>query len=96
MSDPCARCRGRHSAERGDDLALEQLDARSGRMRVSGAEIFAVGTPDVDALSTSLITALQRHGLAAPKIAIRIVEEIPRHHASGKLQRFIALRAPAS
>jgi phenylacetate-CoA ligase len=54
-----------------------------------------VGTPDVDALSTSLVTALQRHGLAEPKIAIRVVEEIPRHHASGKLQRFIALRAPA-
>jgi phenylacetate-coenzyme A ligase PaaK-like adenylate-forming protein len=65
------------------------------KQTVSGAEIFAVGTPDVDALSTSLITALQRHGLAEPKIAIRIVEEIPRHHASGKLQRFIALRAPA-
>lgn len=64
------------------------------RQTVSGADIFAVGTPDVDALSTSLITALQRHGLAEPKIAIRIVEEIPRHHASGKLQRFIALRAP--
>ena len=29
---------------------------------VSGAEIFVVGMPDVDALSTSLVTALQRHG----------------------------------
>jgi phenylacetate-CoA ligase len=38
---------------------------------------------------------LQRHGFAEPQIAIRVVEEIPRHHASGKLQRFIALRAPA-
>ena len=65
------------------------------KQTVSGAEIFAVGTPDVDALSTSLVTALRRHGLAEPKIAIRIVEEIPRHHASGKLQRFIARRAPA-
>ena len=65
------------------------------KQTVAGAEIFAVGTPDVGALSTSLVTALRRHGLAEPKIAIRIVEEIPRHHASGKLQRFIARRAPA-
>ncbi len=65
------------------------------KQTVTGAEIFAVGTPDVGALSTSLVTALRRHGLAEPKIAIRIVEEIPRHHASGKLQRFIARRAPA-
>ena len=58
---------------------------------LSGADIFVVGMPDVNALSTSLVTALQRHGFAEPQIAIRVVEEIPRHHASGKLQRFIAL-----
>ena len=64
------------------------------KQTVCGAEVFAVGSPDVDALSRSLSTALQRHGLAEPEIAVRVVDEIPRHHASGKLQRFIALRPP--
>ena len=58
----------------------------------SGAEIFVVGGPDVDALSRSVIAALRRHGMLDATIVIRNVERIPRHQASGKLQRFLPLR----
>jgi phenylacetate-coenzyme A ligase PaaK-like adenylate-forming protein len=61
----------------------------------SGAEILAVGAPDVDVTTTSLIATLGAHGLQDPAIHIRVVDRIPRHHASGKLRRFIALRPPA-
>jgi phenylacetate-CoA ligase len=61
---------------------------------VAGAEILAVGTPDVDTLTSSMIAALRRHGLSDPEIRIRVVDRIPRHNASGKLRRFIALPRP--
>jgi phenylacetate-CoA ligase len=64
------------------------------KQTVAGAEILAVGTPDTDTLTSSVIAALRLHGLSDPKIRIRVVDRIPRHHASGKLQRFIALRPP--
>ncbi len=57
----------------------------------TGAEIFAVGRPNVDALKVSVVGALRRCGLSAPTVAIRAVDRIPRHQASGKLKRFIAL-----
>jgi phenylacetate-CoA ligase len=62
------------------------------KQTVDGAEILAVGTPDVDALTLAVIAALRRHGLSDPRVRIRVVERLQRHHASGKLQRFIALR----
>ena len=64
------------------------------KQTVSGAAVFAVGTPDADALERSLVAALRRHGLAEPEVTIRVVDRIPRHRASGKLQRFIALPPP--
>jgi hypothetical protein len=39
----------------------------------------------------ALDAALRRCGLPDPIIAIRAVDRIPRHQASGKLKRFIAL-----
>ena len=59
---------------------------------VLGANILAVGTPDVEALTSSLIAALRRHGLSEPEIDIRIVERLQRHNTTGKLRRFIPLR----
>lgn len=58
---------------------------------VAGADVLVVGNPDLDALKTSLIAALRRHGLPDPKVEIRVVDRIPRHHATGKLKRFIPL-----
>ena len=59
---------------------------------VRGADVLAVGSPDVDALTSSVVAALRRHGLPDPEINIRVVEELQRHNTTGKLQRFIALR----
>jgi hypothetical protein len=52
-----------------------------------------VGAPNLDALTSSVIDALHRHGLSDPKIRIQAVDRIPRHQDSGKLRRFIPLRA---
>jgi phenylacetate-CoA ligase len=59
---------------------------------VDGADVFAVGAPDVEALTVSVIAALRRYGLPDPKVRIRLVERLQRHDTSGKLRRFIALR----
>jgi phenylacetate-CoA ligase len=59
--------------------------------KASGADILAVGRPDADALKVALIDALHGCGLPEPMVAIRVVDRIPRHQASGKLKRFIAL-----
>ncbi len=64
------------------------------KQTASGAEILAVGTPDVNALTMAVIAALRRHGLSDPMIHIRVVDRIPRHEASGKLRRFIPLSPP--
>jgi phenylacetate-CoA ligase len=61
---------------------------------VTGADILAVGRPDVDALRAALVAALRRYGLPQPTVEIRVVDRIPRHHATGKLKRFIALPPP--
>jgi phenylacetate-coenzyme A ligase PaaK-like adenylate-forming protein len=58
---------------------------------VAGADVLAVGSPDVDALRTALIASLRRYGLPDPAVEIRVPDCIPRQHASGKLKRFIAL-----
>jgi phenylacetate-CoA ligase len=60
----------------------------------TGADILAVGSPDVDALATALVAELRRYGLPQPTVEIRVVARIPRHHATGKLKRFIALSPP--
>ena len=65
------------------------------KQTAAGADILAVGAPDTDALTSSVVAALRRHGLPDPKIRIQVVDRIPRHQATGKLQRFIALQDPA-
>ena len=57
----------------------------------AGADILVVGRLDVEVLRVALDAALRRCGLPHPTVAIRAVDRIPRHHASGKLKRFIAL-----
>ena len=43
----------------------------------------------------SLVDALRRHGLSDPEVAIRIVDRLQRHEATGKLKRFIPLALAA-
>ena len=62
------------------------------RQTVDGAEILAVGDPDVAALTPAVAAALRRQGVADPQVRIAVVDHLQRHQASGKLQRFIALR----
>ena len=57
----------------------------------AGADILTVGDPDVDALRAAVVAALRPCGLPDPRVEIRVVDRIPRHQASGKLKRFIAL-----
>ncbi|SED65889.1 phenylacetate--CoA ligase family protein [Rhodococcus koreensis] len=62
------------------------------RQTVDGADIFAVGDPDVARLTSAVAGALRRQGLSDPQVRIEVVDHLQRHQASGKLQRFIALR----
>jgi hypothetical protein len=57
----------------------------------AGADILTVGQPDIDALRAAVLAALRRCGLSDPRVQIRVVDRIPRHQASGKLKRFVAL-----
>jgi phenylacetate-coenzyme A ligase PaaK-like adenylate-forming protein len=61
------------------------------RQTAGGAEVLVVGSPDVSAVAAALVSALQPFGLTNPQINVRVVEQIPRHAATGKLKRFIAL-----
>lgn len=56
---------------------------------VSGANILVVGRADTEALRASVVATLVRYGLSRPTVDVQIVERIPRHHASGKLKRFV-------
>jgi phenylacetate-coenzyme A ligase PaaK-like adenylate-forming protein len=57
----------------------------------AGADILAVGQPDIAALTAAVVAALRGCGLPDPQIQIQLVDRIPRQQASGKLKRFIAL-----
>jgi phenylacetate-CoA ligase len=57
----------------------------------TGADILVVGDPDLDVLTSALRDALRRYGLSEPTIQIRVADTLQRHHASGKLRRFIPL-----
>jgi phenylacetate-coenzyme A ligase PaaK-like adenylate-forming protein len=59
-----------------------------------GAEILVVGSPDLEMLTAAVIDAVRRHGLENARIQIQVADRIPRHAASGKLQRFVPLRPP--
>ncbi len=57
-----------------------------------GADVLVVGSPDTAAVAAGLASALRPYGLANPEIHVHVVQEIPRHAATGKLTRFLALR----
>jgi phenylacetate-coenzyme A ligase PaaK-like adenylate-forming protein len=61
------------------------------RQTAGGAEVLVVGSPDVSAVAAALVSALRPFGLTNPQINVRVVDQIPRHAATGKLKRFIAL-----
>jgi phenylacetate-coenzyme A ligase PaaK-like adenylate-forming protein len=61
------------------------------RQTAGGAEVLLAGSPDVSAVAAALVSALQPFGLTNPQINVSVVEQIPRHAATGKLKRFIAL-----
>jgi hypothetical protein len=58
----------------------------------AGADILVVGAPHVAALSSAVVTALRRYGLADPTVQIQVVDGLGRHQTSGKLRRFVPLR----
>jgi phenylacetate-CoA ligase len=61
------------------------------KQTVGGAEILAVGNPDVDTLTAAVVTAMRRHGLAYPAVRITVVPRLARHDVTGKLRRFVPL-----
>jgi hypothetical protein len=64
------------------------------RQTSAGAEVLVVGSPDVAAVTASLIAALRNYGLANPDIRVSTVPRIERHASTQKLKRFIALDTP--
>jgi phenylacetate-coenzyme A ligase PaaK-like adenylate-forming protein len=65
------------------------------RQTSAGAEVLVVGSPQVAAVTASLVAALRNQGLANPDIHVRIVTRIERHASTQKLKRFIALDQPS-
>jgi phenylacetate-CoA ligase len=63
------------------------------KQTVGGAEILAVGDPDVSQLTASMVEALRERGLNDPAVQIHVVERLARQQASGKLRRFVPLSA---
>jgi phenylacetate-CoA ligase len=61
------------------------------RQTAAGADVLVVGSPDVSAVATALIASLRPHSMSNPQINLIVVEQIPRHAATGKFKRFIAL-----
>jgi phenylacetate-coenzyme A ligase PaaK-like adenylate-forming protein len=61
------------------------------RQTSGGAEVIVVGSPEVAAVTASLIAALRNCGLANPDIRVSSVTRIERHASTQKLKRFIAL-----
>jgi phenylacetate-CoA ligase len=72
----------------GTDPAISEYQVRQ---TPGGAEVLVVGAPDVAAVTSSLLTSLERFGLAQPEVSVTIVPRIERHAATGKLKRFVAL-----
>jgi phenylacetate-CoA ligase len=56
-----------------------------------GANVFVVGSADVVEVTMALAASLRRYGLLEPDLTVRVVDKIPRHEATGKLKRFVAL-----
>jgi phenylacetate-CoA ligase len=72
----------------GTDPLISEYQVRQTR---GGADVVVVGSPDVSAVATALVASLKPYGLSNPHITVSVVEQIPRHAATGKLKRFIAL-----
>ena len=56
-----------------------------------GADVLVVGSPDTSVVAAALVAALRPFGLPHAEIGVRIVDQIPRHAATGKLKRFVPL-----
>ena len=63
------------------------------KQTVGGAEILAVGRPDVDQLTSAMADALRERGLNDPEVQIQLVDRLIRQQTSGKLRRFVPLSA---
>ncbi len=59
----------------------------------TGADVLVVAHADVQSLVPAIVSAMQRYGLTQPSVRIRAVETLGRHQATGKLKRFVPLRA---
>jgi phenylacetate-CoA ligase len=59
---------------------------------VGGADILAVGSPDIDTLTAAVVTALRAQGLTDPAIRIQVADRLQRHQSTGKLRRFVPLQ----
>jgi phenylacetate-coenzyme A ligase PaaK-like adenylate-forming protein len=64
------------------------------RQTSAGAKVLVVGSPEVAAVTASLVAALRNYGLANPDIRVSRVTQIERHASTRKLKRFIALDNP--
>jgi hypothetical protein len=65
------------------------------RQTAEGVEVdaVAIATVDPEELSGHLAEALAAAGLRNPAVSVRIVDRLERHPDSGKLNRFVPLRA---
>ena len=68
------------------------------RQTRSGIEVDALasGVLDVADLRTRLTSALATAGLRDPKVDVRVVDDLERNAATGKLRRFLPLPAPTA
>jgi phenylacetate-CoA ligase len=64
------------------------------RQTEGGADILVVASGDVQDLTGALVAAMRRFGIERPVVRIDTVVSLDRHEATGKLARFVALRAP--
>ncbi|MGD9987526.1 phenylacetate--CoA ligase family protein [Pseudonocardia sp.] len=72
----------------GTDATISEYQVRQ---TADGADVLVVGTPDIAAVTAALVGSVRPHGLSAPVIRVEVVAAIPRHAATGKLRRFVAL-----
>ena len=68
------------------------------RQTRSGIEVDALasGVLDVADLRTRLTSALATAGLRDPKVDVRVVDDLERNAATGKLRRFLPLPVPTA
>jgi phenylacetate-coenzyme A ligase PaaK-like adenylate-forming protein len=74
-------------------VACAQVRCYQVRQTADGVDVAvcASGPLDLEGLRAALTAALGRAGLAGPRVAIQIVDDIARHPQSGKARRFVAL-----